>query len=476
MEGRGPRDYPTVFRADGSRQEEHMMRRWRVVVAAVFAFASALAWPATARADAYDDAVGRAEALWESGKKTEAVALYGRVWNLKPNDVDGQILYAGRSAEVRNFKWALNFYRVAEVKVKDDPTRLYRVYAGYAQAYRLAGQVRYAQLYEEKAARLRDSGQVKDTPPPGGTSEAAKPKAPKATPSPPPPAATTATAPQVESIPPSVTVLKTSTRFLKKRIAVAPIGVAGGGAALAPYAKQVHAMLTAELRNSTRFVVVERENMEAILAAQSSAAPDRAGKNTAARTGNPVGAQLLVKAEITGFEDLSARPRGAGPADAARAQNVLRVTMDVQIVDAGAGAAIASERIAAEKAPAAGEAAANVSAFRYDDRDSQTSTLGFVTSELVQKALERIFAHSAKIPWMAQVIRVSGDEVYINAGSPTGARAGDRFRVFSAGAAPAPQEKMIGEIELTRVEEKFAVGRIVSKKGEIKRLDNVMEI
>jgi hypothetical protein len=62
---------------------------------------------------------------------------------------------------------------------------------------------------------------------------------------------------------------------------------------------------------------------------------------------------------------------------------------------------------------------------------------------------------------------------------------GDRFRIASVGETPThpptggvlpPQEKMIGEIELTRVEEKFAVGRVVSKKGEIKRDDKVMEM
>jgi len=463
------------------------MRRWRDVPAAVLGLAMALAWPATVRADVYEDTVARAETFWENGKRSEAVALYGRVWNLRPNDVDRQILYAGRSAEVRRFKWALNFYRLAELKVKDDPTRLYRVYAGYAQAYRLAGELRYAQMYEGKAAGLRDSGQVKDMPPPPGKGEGLDTKEAKAKPPVPAPLPTTATAPRVEPVPPSVTVLRSSPRFLKKRIAVAPIGVAAGGAALAPYANQVHAMLVTELRNSTRFIVVERENMEAILAQQNSAASGRAAKSTGAKTGNLVGAQLLVKAEITGFENQSARRRGAaiGSVDAGRSQGLLRVTMDMQISDANTGAVIASERVSAEKTPAAGEAGVNVSAFRWDDRNSQTSTLGFVTSELVQKALARIFAHSAKIPWTAQVIRVSGDEVHINAGSQTGARVGDRFRIASVGETPIhpptggvlpPQEKMIGEIELTRVEEKFAVGRVVSKKGEIKRDDKVIEM
>lgn len=469
----------------------------RITAVVAFWFVAWLAWQPAVWADVYEDTVELAEKLWNEGNKLDAVKLYGRVWDKKPDDVDRQILYGERSAEVNNFRWALNFLRVAESKVKNDPTRLYRVYQAYARVYRMAGQPNNAQPWDEKAAALRNSGKIKDVPPRRPSSEAFyTEELKKKTQTEPKDKPTTKTAAalltptsasvRTEPIPPGVTVVKPPVRYLKKRIAVAPIGAAMGGAGLASYGNQLQAMLITELRNTNRFIVVERENLEGILGEQDLAASGRIAKGSGPKTGNLIGAQLMVKAEVTDFDDQSAGGRrfGIGPVDVGRSQSAIRVAMDIRIYDAETGVVVASESVSAQKVTSGKESGVDVGYFRFGDQKSQSSTLGYVSRELIQKALEKIVADSVKAPWTARVIKASGDEVYFNAGSAVGVQPGSRFKVMSAGEALtdpdtgevlSSEEKMIGELEVTRVEEKFSAGILRVKKGEIKPRDKVME-
>jgi len=439
------------------------MRTIRIAAALGLWVLSGLVWQATVLGDAYDDAVEQAERLWADGKKTEAVTLYARVWGQRPDDVDRQILYGERSVDINNLKWAVNFFKTAELKVKDDPTRLYRVYMGYAKAYRANDKPNLAQPYEEKATALRESGKVKDLPPRRGTTEGSYTEG-----------ATTK----------SVTVSGKEGRYLKKRIAVSRITCAVGGTA--SFGDQIRSMLVTELGKTNRFIVVEREDLRGIMDEQDLAASGRVAKGSGPATGQIMGAQLMVKAAITDFEDQSRAGRriGIGPVDVGRSQSSIRVEMDLRIYDTETGVILASENVSAQKVSSGREIGVAVPYFRWDDQKSQNSTLGYVTRELIQKALDRIIAGSAKVPWTARVMKVSGDELYFNGGAGMGVRVGDRFKVVSLGEALrdpdtgevlTSEEKPVAEIEVTRAEEKFSVGRILSKKGDIKERDKVTE-
>jgi hypothetical protein len=158
--------------------------------------------------------------------------------------------------------------------------------------------------------------------------------------------------------------------------------------------------------------------------------------------------------------------------------------MDMRVYDTETGVIIASENVAAEKVTSGRELGINLGDFRFDDQRSQSSTLGFVTRELIQKALEKIVADSAKVPWTARIIKVTSDTVYVNAGVEVGVAVGQRYRVISVGEklrdpdtgeVLASEDKPVGEIEITRVDAKYSVGKIIEKKGAIKNTDKVLE-
>jgi curli biogenesis system outer membrane secretion channel CsgG len=278
----------------------------------------------------------------------------------------------------------------------------------------------------------------------------------------------------------------TTVRYLKKRIAVAPIRVVVAHLGVATYGEQLHAMLITELRKTNRFIVVERENLEGLIGEQDLTATGRIAPGSGPKMGKLIGAQLMVQAEITDFDDQSARDGqiGIGPVAVGRSKSSTLVAMDMRIYNTETGVVIASENVAAEKVTSGMGLGLNFGYFSFSGKKSQSSTLGFVLRELIQKALEKIIADSEKVPWTARVIRIEGDEVYLNAGSAIGVRTGDRFTVVSLGKALTDpdtgevlsnQERPIGEIEVARVEEKLAVARVVSKTGEIKERDKIVE-
>ncbi len=61
-------------------------------------------------------------------------------------------------------------------------------------------------------------------------------------------------------------------------------------------------MLTTALFNSNRFIVLEREQLNAVMAEQDLAAAGRIKRDTEAKTGEIYGAELLITAAVTEFE------------------------------------------------------------------------------------------------------------------------------------------------------------------------------
>ncbi|MFZ5877663.1 MAG: CsgG/HfaB family protein [Nitrospirota bacterium] len=90
----------------------------------------------------------------------------------------------------------------------------------------------------------------------------------------------------------------------KARIAVADFEdkMSSSGQYRAEYGRGMSDMLTNALFQSNRYIVLEREKLEAVIAEQNLGASGRVKKETAAAIGEIEGADLLVTAAITGFD------------------------------------------------------------------------------------------------------------------------------------------------------------------------------
>jgi curli biogenesis system outer membrane secretion channel CsgG len=90
----------------------------------------------------------------------------------------------------------------------------------------------------------------------------------------------------------------------KARIAVADFEdkMSSSGHYRGEYGRGMSDMLTNALFQSNRYIVLEREKLEAVLAEQNLGASGRVKKDTAAAIGELEGAELMVTAAITGFD------------------------------------------------------------------------------------------------------------------------------------------------------------------------------
>lgn len=130
----------------------------------------------------------------------------------------------------------------------------------------------------------------------------------------------------------------------KARIAVADFEdkMSSSGHYRAEYGRGMSDMLTNALFQSNRYIVLEREKLEAVIAEQNLGASGRVKKETAAAIGEIEGAELLVTAAITGF-DPGAAGGGGGMAGVIPGGNLLgavagsfkkaHVAMDLRVID-----------------------------------------------------------------------------------------------------------------------------------------------
>jgi curli biogenesis system outer membrane secretion channel CsgG len=129
----------------------------------------------------------------------------------------------------------------------------------------------------------------------------------------------------------------------KARIAVADFEdkMSSSGQYRAEYGRGMSDMLTNALFQSNRYIVLEREKLEAVIAEQNLGASGRIKKETAAPIGEIEGAELLVTAAITGFDPGASG--GSGSMAGIPGGNLLgavtgsfkkaHVAMDLRVVD-----------------------------------------------------------------------------------------------------------------------------------------------
>jgi curli biogenesis system outer membrane secretion channel CsgG len=248
-------------------------------------------------------------------------------------------------------------------------------------------------------------------------------------------------------------------------------------------------MLTTELMRTDRFIVVERQALGDVVREQELGQSGLTRRETAAPTGQVLGAQVVVRGAVTEFE---ARSSGGGAG--VRSRDVAfegkfqsaHVALDLRLIDTSSGQVIASHH-AAQAVPAAGGAlGSRVGSVTFGGDAFFQTPIGQATRAAMQEAVQFILATLATTSPAGRasfaVVKVEGGTAYINAGANAHVQVGDVFTVYSSGEElidPSTglklgrHEKMIGSIQITEVQEQFSVGTIRSDGGTMKRGDRV---
>ena len=130
----------------------------------------------------------------------------------------------------------------------------------------------------------------------------------------------------------------------------------GRGQYRAEYGRGLQDMLVTALFNTNRFIVLEREKLQAVMTEQDMGTTGRFRQDTAAPIGELEGAQLLVVAAVTGFEPnvtgSSGRVSGRGGLIGDSRLGALvggyqqsRLAIDLRIVDTATGRILAATSV-----------------------------------------------------------------------------------------------------------------------------------
>jgi curli biogenesis system outer membrane secretion channel CsgG len=274
---------------------------------------------------------------------------------------------------------------------------------------------------------------------------------------------------------------KAPERILKKRIAVLPIDVAVAPGGYRYHPRSVVAgltdMLTTALRDTGRFVVVERARIEGILGEQQLADQGITTPETAPQRGKVLGAEYLVAGDLTEFEhaisgrggDIDIKGYRIG-GDRERAH----LAINARVIDVNTSEVLAARSVTGTSTLRAARIRLPIGSFDIRTRGFQRSALGKAMRTAVDKWTRFIVDELGSQPWQGRVAKVASSSVYINGGTDIGVREADRFEVLRPGEAltdPATGLELarelitVGTIRVTQAYEKYSVAEIVS--GEL---------
>ncbi len=254
---------------------------------------------------------------------------------------------------------------------------------------------------------------------------------------------------------------------LKKTVAVFDFKNDSGYTSIGNLGQDFSTQLSDALITSGKFIVLTRKDLDVVMAEQDLAASGRFAKAKSAKTGKIVPAQILIKGQITEFqENTSGGEQGfsiSGVTIGGK-KSTAHVAVIIQLIDSTTGEILHSKRVEGE-AKAGGFSIGYSGNFSIGTSSFEKTPLG----KAVQMAIDRAVVYTTKqmedIPWRGRVMLVKEGKVYVNSGENAGVKSGQTFDVYREGEALIDPETgmelgkesaKIGDIKITEVQDKFS--------------------
>lgn len=269
-------------------------------------------------------------------------------------------------------------------------------------------------------------------------------------------------------------------RTLKMRVAVAPLDWSDrywidDWQIPVEFRNAIYEKLVKKLHDSGKFVVLERDALEALLKEQAIK-EDNTGQS---QKGKVVPAQALVKGKVT---DFSLRKGGVGGGISVKGINVgasvteAKMGISVRIFNVDTSEVLANEDAASSVQSTSFRFSGGIGSVFTDFAAFERSPLGEATTKAINQAVEKIIKKLEGQPWTASVADWDADakELTINAGSDLGVREGDRFEIHrvtrvikdpETGEILGKRTAKVGVIRIVQVEKKFAIAEVIEGEG-----------
>lgn len=234
--------------------------------------------------------------------------------------------------------------------------------------------------------------------------------------------------------------------------------------------------LIKKLMDTGRFVVLEREAMEA-LEKEQAIKEENTGQS---QKGKIIPAQALVKGKVTDFEMSRSSTGGGvnigGIGRVGGSVTQAKMAINVRIFNVDTSEMLASEEAAGKVSSTGFKFDGNSKVAFADFASFEKSPLGEATTKAIDQAVEKIIAKLGKTAWSCRVADYDTDtkEVTLNAGEELGVQVGDTFEVHKiskvikdpeTGAILGTKTAKVGVIKVTEVDKKFSIAKVVEGEG-----------
>lgn len=247
---------------------------------------------------------------------------------------------------------------------------------------------------------------------------------------------------------------------LKKTIAVdtfAPSEAMGGSVT----AEGLAAMLVDALVKDGHFIVVERNALITVQSEQALGTTAAANAETAAKTGQLIGASAIIRGAVTKYE--AARHGGGLSIGGAALGNFMpgadtksqtaEMEISLRLIDTTTGQVVGTYN-------AKGTASSSQSTLGVMHRSGATvgattfsaTPMGQAAQDAIVKAVAQIAEGMKKIPWSTHIVEAGADKIYVSGGTDRNIASGMTLVVYHKGKVftdPATGEVL--DVEMTKV-------------------------
>jgi hypothetical protein len=224
-------------------------------------------------------------------------------------------------------------------------------------------------------------------------------------------------------------------------------------------------------------VIAEADMRNAAMAEQDFAAGNRAAHGDKSPViGAMTPAQLLVKGEITAFQDGTSGGSGGvgfkGLSFGMR-DSVSEINAMIYVVDSSTGQVKASKKVVGRVESKGLKVGVSHQGFDGNLADFKKTNVGKAVEAAIDDAVAFCIAQLESVPWTGNIILVKAPQVYINRGLREGVATGQVFKVGSSEILRDPGTGEVldnsftekGKIRVDSVREKISICTIVSGNG-----------
>ncbi len=242
-----------------------------------------------------------------------------------------------------------------------------------------------------------------------------------------------------------------------------------------PLADTWTSILTDSLQRSGRFVVIGEADMRT--AAMTEQNLDKSGRvaggDKAAAIGFMTPAQLLVKGEITNYQEGTQGGGGGlgfGPLSLGLSSSTAEINVVIYVVDATTGQVVASKEVIGKSKTSGVNLGVSKNYWNGDISSFKQTNVGKAVENAIDEAVGFTVRQIPILHWSGTVILVDGNRVYINRGTREGVAVGQHFKVGVSENLRDPGTGELldvnfvskGEIKVDVVKEKVAICSLVS--------------